>query len=78
MDKNDALHVQLTVEEVLRKWPQTWVVFMSKGTYCTGCFVQRFCTLQEVAETYQIAIEDLITELEHQVNSPNQSQRSIL
>jgi len=71
------IHIQLTVEEVLQKWPQAFSVFMKNKTKCPGCFLQHFCTLKDVAETYQILPTELITELERVSNSET-IQRSTL
>ena len=77
MDTNKFLQDQITVEEVLQRWPETWVVFMNKRTHCVGCFMQRFCSLQEVAEAYQLTFQDLSEELEKRVHQSKKSQRSI-
>jgi hybrid cluster-associated redox disulfide protein len=53
----------LTVDQVLHIWPQTFSVFMEHKTECVGCFMQRFCTLKDVAETYQISVEKLVEEI---------------
>ena len=58
--RND-LH--LTVGEVLQKWPQTFSVFMKYKTKCVGCFMQHFCALKDVADTYHLSVEELIDEL---------------
>jgi hybrid cluster-associated redox disulfide protein len=71
------IHIQLTVEEVLQKWPQAFSVFMNNKTKCPGCFLQHFCTLKDVAETYQIPPKELISEIEHVSNSET-IQRSTL
>jgi hybrid cluster-associated redox disulfide protein len=71
------IHIQLTVEEVLQKWPQAFSVFMKNKTKCPGCFLQHFCTLKDVAETYQILPKELITEIERVSNSET-IQRSTL
>jgi hybrid cluster-associated redox disulfide protein len=55
----------LTVSEVLQNWPQTFSVFMKHKTKCVGCFMQQFCTLKDVAETYQIPLQELILEIEN-------------
>jgi hybrid cluster-associated redox disulfide protein len=68
MDTNEFLYDRVTVEEVLQKWPETWEVFKSRKTHCMGCFLQRFCSLKEVAEAYQLPLGDLIGELEKYVN----------
>ena len=59
------IHIQLTVEEVLKRWPKVFSVFMKNKTKCPGCFLQHFCTLKDVAETYQIPPQELILEIEN-------------
>jgi hybrid cluster-associated redox disulfide protein len=59
------LDIHSTVEEVLQKWPRAFSVFMKNRTGCVGCFLQKFCTLKDVAETYQIPVQKLIDEIEH-------------
>ena len=59
------IHIQLTVEEVLENWPQVFSVFVKHKTKCPGCFMQHFCTLKDVAETYQIFPEKLMAEIEN-------------
>ena len=55
---------QLTVEEILKKWPQTFSIFKNRNTGCIGCFLQRFCTLQDVAETYGVSLQEMKRDLE--------------
>ena len=57
--------IQLTVEEVLRKWPNAFSVFIKKKTKCPGCLMEHFCTLKDVAETYQFLLEELMAEIEN-------------
>lgn len=57
------IDLQLTVDKVLQRWPQAFSVFMKHKTKCVGCFMQPFCTLKEVADTYQLSLEQLIAEL---------------
>ena len=63
MDTNFPL-AQMTVEDVLRKWPRTYTVFRNRNTDCIGCLLQRFCSIQEVAETYELSAQDLVGDLE--------------
>jgi hypothetical protein len=63
------LDAQLTVEEVLHEWPSTFAVFMAAKTKCPGCFMQQFCTLRDVAETYNIPFPELMNGLEECVPS---------
>ena len=59
------IDIQLTVVTVLQKWPQAFSVFMKNKTKCPGCFMQRFCTLKDVADTYQLSLEGLIDEIKN-------------
>lgn len=47
-----TLHFLMTVDKVLQDWPSAFSVFM-----------KQFCTLKDVAETYQISIEKLMEEI---------------
>jgi hypothetical protein len=54
----------LTVAQVLEACPQAAHVFVSLKTDCVGCYLMSFCTLQEVAEQYQLNLEFLMAELD--------------
>jgi len=69
---------QLTVEDILKKWPQTYTIFRDRNTGCIGCLLQRFCTLQDVAETYHVSLQTLRRDLETYVQENVQTQRSNL
>jgi len=71
------IYIQLTVEEVLKKWPQAFSVFMKNKTKCPGCLMQHFCTLKDVTETYQISPEKLTNEIQNVAES-EYTQRSTL
>ncbi len=60
-----TLPINLTIEKVLQQSPRAFIVFLKNQTKCVGCFMQHFCTLKDVAETYQIPLEKLIEEIEH-------------
>jgi hypothetical protein len=68
----------LTVEDILKKWPRTFVVFRNRNTACIGCLLQRFCSLQDVAETYEVLPQDLVHDFEKCIMENYPSQRSIL
>jgi hypothetical protein len=63
MDTYTRLHAQMTVESVLKLDLKAWAIFRANNTDCIGCFMQRFCSLQEVAEVYHFPVEDLLEEL---------------
>ena len=60
-----TIDLQLTVDKVLQRWPKTFSVFMKHKTKCVGCFMQQFCTLKDVAETYELSLKKLIEDLEN-------------
>ncbi len=66
-------HARSMVEDVLRKWPQTFSVFRRHNTDCIGCLLQRFCSLQDVAETYEIELQDLTKDLEMCIEENNKT-----
>ncbi len=59
-----ALHPDWIVSEVMRHWPQTIPVFVTLRLACPGCAMAPFETLGEVAETYGLDGDELISRLE--------------
>ena len=66
-----SIDLQLTVDKVLQRSPQAFSVFMMHKTKCPGCFMQSFCTLKDVAETYQLSLETLIDEMKNVSDTGN-------
>lgn len=60
---NTKIDLQTTVDSVLQQRPQAFSIFMQHKTKCPGCYMQQFCTLKDVAETYQLSLEELIREI---------------
>jgi hypothetical protein len=54
-----------TVEKTLKSYPNSLPVFILLKTNCIGCLMTRFCTLEEVADTYGIPIKTMVAELEN-------------
>lgn len=52
-----------TVEEVLRRKPKTARVFVKYRTQCVGCYMQKFCTMKDVAEIYQLNLKKILKDL---------------
>ena len=65
------IELQLTVDKLLQRWPQAFSVFMKNKMKCVGCFMQPFCTLKDVAETYHLSLETLIDDLRNASNEGN-------
>ena len=58
-----------TVHQTLEAHPGTVSVFIRLKTDCVGCWLVRFCTLEEVSGYYGIPIEVLLESLQDPVPS---------
>jgi hybrid cluster-associated redox disulfide protein len=54
----------LTISEILRRWPQTAHVFLRHRMACVGCAIAPFETLSEVSKIYQVNLEKFLLELQ--------------
>lgn len=44
----------LTVEAIMSRWPETVSFFVKERLGCVGCDMASFCTLDDVAQAYQL------------------------
>lgn len=58
-----TLSEDLTVADVLARWPETVPVFMSRRMGCVGCCMAPFETLSEAAEAYGLCPRRLVRDL---------------
>ncbi len=63
MDETTQIQLEWTVEKTLRERPETMRVFMRHGTLCVGCWMQKFCTLKDVAEIYELDSSEFLQDL---------------
>lgn len=54
---------KMTVDEVLRLWPHTAVIFRQYGLACLGCAVAPFCEVTAVANIYNLPKEQFLADL---------------
>jgi hybrid cluster-associated redox disulfide protein len=66
--KQPQLEADLTVAEVLARWPPTISVFRSHRMACIGCAMSPFETLAEVAVIYDLELSCFLSELEQVVD----------
>jgi hybrid cluster-associated redox disulfide protein len=59
----------MAVQELLTAYPQTTQVILSWHADCLGCSMQRFCTLAEVVENYELDMERLLADLRRAATS---------
>jgi hypothetical protein len=65
----ESICAKQTVAEVLESFPRTAAAFLALKTNCAGCHLARFCTLEDVARTYELASQELIETLERTAQS---------
>lgn len=53
----------MTVAEVLEKWPETVAVFQEFKTACVGCVMAPFDTMADVARIYEMDLPALLEAL---------------
>lgn len=53
----------MTITEIVQKYPQTIDVFMENGMGCLGCAAARFENVGQGAAVHGIDVDKLITEL---------------
>jgi len=70
MESSD-LSPDLTVEDVLQKWPETAVVFQKYADACVGCTLAAFCTIEEVANEYDVDLETLLQAIKVRIDKEN-------
>lgn len=63
------IHTQITVSELLRRWPQTMPVFFKHRTQCVGCYMADFDTLEDVATNYHLSVDELLLELRNTLSA---------
>lgn len=63
MNEDAQIQSHWTVEDVLRRKPKTARVFVKHRTQCVGCYVQKFCSMKDVAEIYQINLDEFLKDL---------------
>ena len=61
-----------SVQEVLDKWPQAADAFRAFRTACSGCYLARFCTLEDVVTTSKLELDLFCEKLGETIQYPNQ------
>ncbi|BCV23181.1 disulfide oxidoreductase [Moorella sp. Hama-1] len=58
---------EMSITEVVSKYPQTVPVFMEHGMGCLGCAAARFENIEQGALAHGIDVDSLITDLNKKV-----------
>ncbi len=60
---NGLIQPEMTVKELLQKWPAAIPVFFQHKMACVGCSMAPYDTLAQVAATYNLEFNQFFTEL---------------
>lgn len=55
---------EMTIEDLLRRWPETAVIFHQHHMACPGCAVAPFYTVVDAAQVYGLPAEQLLAEIQ--------------
>ncbi|MGD2205621.1 MAG: disulfide oxidoreductase [Anaerolineae bacterium] len=59
----DQVTAECLVQDVIRRHPQTIIVFARHGLQCAGCYISPFHSISDTAREYAITIEPLLRDL---------------
>lgn len=59
----------MTVAEILKKWPETVSVFQELKTACVGCAMAPYDTVADVALIYDIDLSGIMSALQGDVSA---------
>jgi hybrid cluster-associated redox disulfide protein len=64
-----AISKEMSISEIVMKWPETAGTFMKHGMHCLGCAAARFESVEQGAVAHGIDPEALIEDLNDAVDS---------
>lgn len=67
--------IELTVDEVLTRWPQTTQIFRHYKLACVGCVIGPYCDMNTVADTYHIPLQQLLDDLYAVIRQPDREDK---
>lgn len=56
---NPEISINITIRELLERFPQLLQTFMDMGLKCVGCPTEAFHTLEDVAREYHLGLDQL-------------------
>ena len=64
-----AITKESTIDEIVKQYPETIMVFMKHGLHCVGCHVSAFESIEEGAMAHGIDVDMLVADLDKIVSS---------
>jgi len=63
MVKTPKITKEMTVDEILKKYPKTAVIFMNYGLHCAGCPLAQSETIEQLVKANMLDEKKLLEEL---------------
>lgn len=57
---SDTVTKEMSIGEIVAKYPETAGTFMEWGLHCYGCAVARYETLEQGAAAHGISVDDFV------------------
>ena len=65
----DSLLTDLTIEAILKEWPQTAKVFSHYSSSCIGCAIAPFCTIEDAVNYYGLPEDEFVGALRQAIEN---------
>ncbi len=65
---SETIKKEMTIGEVVARWPQTAGTFMEWGMHCYGCAVAQFENIEQGAVAHGIDADGLVKALNESIN----------
>jgi hybrid cluster-associated redox disulfide protein len=63
MEKKSSITKEMTIGEIIKKYPNAIFVFMNYGLHCVGCPLAQNDTLEGAARLHHLDLEKLLEDL---------------
>ena len=64
----------LTVKQLLDRWPKVMWVFLDYKMACIGCDMASFDTVEDVARNYHMPVEELVDRIEASITEKSAAE----
>ncbi len=64
----DKITADMSIEDVITKWPETVQVFVKHGLHCVGCAIAAFESIEMGAKAHGMDLKKLMEDLNKVVN----------
>ena len=73
----ELLLEELTVEEILSRWPETVSVFNHYSSSCIGCAIAPFCTIADAISAYGLPEHEFAADLRAAIESAGEAKNKV-